>query len=135
MKSPKLSKSFKNNRLSQVAEVFLHLHQQHRTTWTQVLRHSCVKGGVAQSISCSTIKKNSQKLRMLSQSLSDCQSLTLNVMIRVSQFVRNSQQLCHYVTKSLNRSQRLRLRLRRFICLCLLVFLINCQKSHMCLRQ
>ena len=46
----------KNNRLSQVAEVFLHLHQQHRTTWTQVLRHSCVKGGVAQSISCSTKK-------------------------------------------------------------------------------
>ena len=76
-----------------------------------------------------------KELRTLSRSLSDCQSLTLNVMIRVSQFVRNSQQLCHYVTKSLNRSQRLRLRLRRFICLCLLVFLINCQKSHMCLRQ
>ena len=30
----------KNNRLSQVAEVFLHLHQQHRTTWTQVLRRA-----------------------------------------------------------------------------------------------
>ena len=54
--SPQLSKSLKNNRLSQVAEVFLHLHQQHRTTWTQVLHHPCVKGGVAQSISCSTIK-------------------------------------------------------------------------------
>ena len=88
-------KSFKNNRLSQVAEVFLHLHQQHRTTWTQVLRHSCVKGGVAQSISCSTIKaKKSQELRMLSRSLSDCQSQTLNVMVRVTQFIRNSK-LCH----------------------------------------
>ena len=37
---------------------------------------------------------------MLLKSLSDCQSLTLNVMIQVSQFVSNSQ-LCHYVTKSL----------------------------------
>ena len=35
-----------------------------------------------------------QELRMLLRSLSDCQSLTLNDMIRVSQFVRNSQ-LCH----------------------------------------
>ena len=32
--------------------------------------------------------------------LCDCQSLTLNVMISVSQFVRNSQ-LCHQITKSL----------------------------------
>ena len=30
---------------------------------------------------------------------------------------------------------RLRLHLRRSICLCLLVLLINCQKSQMCLRQ
>ena len=45
---------------------------------------------------------------MLSRSLSDCQSLTLNVMIQVSQVV-SSGQLCHYVTNSLNRSQ----------CLCL----------------
>ena len=41
---------------------------------------------------------------MLSRSLSDCKSLLLNVMIQVSQFVSNSQ-LCHLVTKSLNRSQ------------------------------
>ena len=40
---------------------------------------------------------------MLPRSLSECQSLTLNVMIRVSQFVRNSQ-LCHLVAKSLNGS-------------------------------
>ena len=32
-----------------------------------------------------------KELRTLSRSLSDCQSLTLNVMIRVSQFVRNRQ--------------------------------------------
>ena len=34
------------------------------------------------------------QLRLLSRSLSDCKSLTLNVMIQVLQFVRNSQ-LCH----------------------------------------
>ena len=45
---------------------------------------------------------------MLSRSLSDCQSLTLNVMIQVWQFLG----IVNYVTKSLNRSQRLRLRLR-----------------------
>ena len=33
---------------------------------------------------------------MLSRSLFDCQSLTLNVMIQVSQFV-NSSQLCHSI--------------------------------------
>ena len=38
--------------------------------------------------------KTSQELRMLSRSLSDCQSLTLNVMIQVSQFVSDSQ-MCH----------------------------------------
>ena len=38
--------------------------------------------------------KTSQELRMLSRSLSDCHLLTLNVMIKVSQFVSNSQ-LCH----------------------------------------
>ena len=37
------------------------------------------------------ITKTSQELRMLSKSLSDCKSLTLNVKIQVSQFVSNSQ--------------------------------------------
>ena len=45
---------------------------------------------------------------MLSRSLFDCQSLTLNVMIEVSQFFSNSQ-LCHQVTNSLT----------HFQCLCL----------------
>ena len=61
-----------------------------------------------------SILKTSQELRTLSRSLSDCQSQTLNVRVKVSQFVRNSQL---YI--SLNCSQ----------CLCL------CQKGHMCLRQ
>ena len=39
-------------------------------------------------------EKTSQELRMLSRSLSDCKSLLLNVMIQVSQFIRNGQ-LCH----------------------------------------
>ena len=47
-----------------------------------------------------SVKKISQDLQMLSRSLSDWQLLTLNVMISVSQFVRNSQ-LCHKITKSL----------------------------------
>ena len=38
--------------------------------------------------------QTSQELRMLSRSLSDCKSLFLNVMIQVSQFIRNGQ-LCH----------------------------------------
>ena len=38
--------------------------------------------------------KTSQELRVLSRSLSDCKSLLLNVMIQVSQFIRNGQ-LCH----------------------------------------
>ena len=38
--------------------------------------------------------KTSQELRMPSRSLSDCKSLLLNVMIQVSQFIRNGQ-LCH----------------------------------------
>ena len=38
--------------------------------------------------------QTSQELRMLSRSLSDCKSLLLNVMIQVSQFIRNGQ-LCH----------------------------------------
>ena len=50
------------------------------------------------------ISKTSQELRMQSRSVSDCKSLTLNVMIQVSTFVSNSH-LCQYVTKSLNRSQ------------------------------
>ena len=40
------------------------------------------------------VSKTSQELRMLSRSLSDCKSLLLNVMIQVSQFIRNGQ-LCH----------------------------------------
>ena len=66
--------------------------------------------------------KTSQELRMLSRSL--CQSLTLNVMISVSHFVRNNQ-LCHHVTESLNRSQ--------YLCLCFCVCL--CQKGHICIGQ
>ena len=38
--------------------------------------------------------QTSQELRMLSRSISDCKSLTLNVMIQVWQFVSNNQ-LCH----------------------------------------
>ena len=38
--------------------------------------------------------ETSQEWRMLSRSLSDCKSLTLNVMIQIWQFVINSQ-LCH----------------------------------------
>ena len=41
-----------------------------------------------------TFKNISQELRMLSSSLSDCQSQTLIVRVQVSLFVRNSQ-LCH----------------------------------------
>ena len=48
--------------------------------------------------------KTSQELRMLSWSLSDCKSLTPNVMIQVSQFVSSSQ-LCHSVTNSPNCSE------------------------------
>ena len=55
---------------------------------------------------------------MLSRSLSDCQSLALNVMIRVSQFVR----WVNCVTKSLNYSQRL------CLCLCL------CFRLRLCLH-
>ena len=68
--------------------------------------------------------KTSQEMQMLSKSLSNCQSLTLNVMISVSHFVRNNQ-LCHQVTKSLNRSQ--------YLCLCFCVCL--CQKGHICIQQ
>ena len=55
------------------------------------------------------------ELRMLSSSLSACQSL--KVMIRVSQFVRHSQ-LCHCVTKSLNH------------CLCLCLHVGHTISSH-----
>ena len=57
-------------------------------------------------IALAPVSETSQELRMLSRALSECQSL--NVMIRVSQFVKNSQ-LCNYVTKALKRS----------LCLCL----------------
>ena len=53
-------------------------------------------------------------------SLFDCQSLNLCVMGRKSQFIRNSQ-LCHWVTKSLNRSQCL--------CLCLVRKVTGVYKS------
>ena len=46
------------------------------------------------------LKQNIARIAKVSRSLSDCQSLTLNVMIQVSQFSRNSQ-LCHEVTNSL----------------------------------
>ena len=59
-----------------------------------------------------TETQTSQELRMLSRSISHCQSLTLNVMIQVWQFLG----IVNYVTKSLNRSQRLRLRLRLRLC-------------------
>ena len=51
------------------------------------------------------IKQNKplQELQMLSRSLSDCQSLSLKVMIRVSLFVWNSQ-LCDRVAESLTMS-------------------------------
>ena len=58
------------------------------------------------------MKETSQELWMLSRSLSACQSLTHNVMMSVSRFVRNSQ-LCHQVTKSLYSSQVF------WLCLCL----------------
>ena len=50
---------------------------------------------------------------MLSRSLSDCQSPTLNVMMQVLQFVRNSQ-LCHSLRPSLRPWQKVLL----------------CQQSH-----
>ena len=40
------------------------------------------------------VAKTSQELRRLPRSLTDCESLFLNVMIHVSQFVSNSP-LCH----------------------------------------
>ena len=57
--------------------------------------------------------KTSQELGMLSRSLSDCQSLTPNVMITVSQFVRNCK-LFHYVTKLFSMSLSLSLYLSSF---------------------
>ena len=51
------------------------------------------------------IKQTSQELQKLSRSLSDCQLLTLNIIVRVFQFVRKG----HCVTKSLPRSLSLSL--------------------------
>ena len=78
--------------------------------------------------------KRSQELRMLSRSLIECQSLTLNFMIQVSQFVNNSQ-LCHSI--ALNVSVFVFLFVFVFVLVmpCLLIPLINCQKGHICLRQ
>ena len=66
-------------------------------------------------------EKISQELRMRSKSLSEYQSLTLNVMTQVSQFVRNNQ-LCHQVTRSQIRSQ--------FICLCLCLLVDHTMSSR-----
>ena len=66
--------------------------------------------------------KTSQELQMLSPWL---QSLTLNVMIRVSQFVRNSE-LCHLFAKSLNRSRCLWvLDFLRLLVLCYVMYLFR----------
>ena len=60
----------------------------HSTLTLELAFHLLIKIGLK------NIKKTSQELRMLStSSLLDCQSLTLNVTIQVSQFVSNSQ-LC-----------------------------------------
>ena len=40
------------------------------------------------------LEENIARIANVVQALSDCKSLLLNVMIQVSQFVRNSQ-LCH----------------------------------------
>ena len=59
--------------------------------WQEVAQMICVQ----EIFGCNGYKlKTSQELRMLSWSLSDCKSLTPNVMIQVSQFV-SSFQLCH----------------------------------------
>ena len=60
----------------------------------------CIVVFVIRQNSQSFFSKTSQELRMLSRSVSDCKSLLLNVMIQVSQFIRNGQ-LCHLFTKSL----------------------------------
>ena len=50
---------------------------------------------VQEIFGCDGYKLNTlHELRMLSRSLSDCKSLTPNVMIQVSQFVSSSE-LCH----------------------------------------
>ena len=54
----------------------------------------CIVVFVIRQNSQSFFSKTSQELRMLSRSVSDCKSLLLNVMIQVSQFIRNGQ-LCH----------------------------------------
>ena len=63
---------------------------------------------------------------------------SLNVMIWVPQFVRNSQ-VCHWVTKSLNRNVFVFVFVSVFVFLLfitfLLILLINCKKGHKCLRQ
>ena len=56
----------------------------------QALLH--IQSGLVQDM---WLRQTSQKLRMLSRSLSDCQSQILKVRVQDSQFVRNSQ-LCHY---------------------------------------
>jgi len=58
----------------------------------------CWKARPAKHISIN-VHETSQELRMLSRSLSDCQSLNLNVMIRVSQLVRNTQRVLVSLSK------------------------------------
>ena len=60
------------------------LHKEQGITWHRSWHPTCLYFE----------EKTSQELRMLSRSLSDCKSLLLNVMIQVSQFIRNGQ-LCH----------------------------------------
>ena len=69
---------------------------------------------------------------MLPRSLSECQSLALNVMTRVSQYFRNFR-LCHYVTKSLNCSQYFSLCLFLFPCLCFYLCLCLFLYLYLCL--
>ena len=54
----------------------------------------CIVVFVIRQNSQSFFSKTSQELRMLSRSVSDFKSMTLNVMIQFSQFVSNSE-LCH----------------------------------------
>ena len=72
--------------LRSVVHHHLHVHQAHHTMFimfVQQVEHV----QLAQHTHYFLHKKNSQELWILSGSLSDCQSLTLNVMFPVSQFV------------------------------------------------
>ena len=99
----------------------------------QALLH--IQSGLVQDM---WLRQTSQKLRMLSMSLSDCQSQILKVRVQDSQFVRKSQ-LCHKVTKSrgfliLKAS---RPPPRRCLCLCICLCLCLCllKINHKCRKQ